>query len=1172
MNSVQERLKLKRVPIDTWSTKEKLCLASAVLRSGDQNWMSVSRALRLFGEPGRPIDWFSQKSCALQYGNLLENVDTPKRKKRTDKSGSEHVETPGEAIVRNLTHERINELKKLLQEERAMYLKLKDEVAQIRAGQVDDKLGEMCQHVEEEQKQKERDAENHKRWLQERQEKKNELERAWKPPVTPASPHRKKLHRGLGGNRRNSSQSEPSSEADSAVDSPLSEPLNVDVIGDEAAEVPQETKPTVPTPTSPLLTSLLKSPSPAPSAQSSILHSAITSTHHRGGSNSPTIASLLHSSPGIPAPGAASVAPPPATVSSSLKNLVTSAIGAAGGEETPKLTSTSPAAGAPTLSMLLELPPSLPGKPLPELPVSSVAKPPHQHLPPSTNKAGEVCHPQHQEMRVRREVGTDEPVEVVAVEEHADVVTIPHLRDQVVGMEVVVGPQDVGTMKPPITASQKLLDEELEDVSQAIADVEKMEMEKQASKKEEVESKPEADTKEENIEVEEEKKKEAEEVSEDVKMLMDMPIVVEEATPEPQTIAEVVEVPAHGTASGDLDIIIVDSSTLGGQEEVPQDTECQVVEVVLDGKTSDGSKQGESSDDSVTLNTSEQLNDSKDSKEDVSADQEEACVVKEEDQESVVVKEDKQEVAADSDSAEVTVISSTVEEDDKDLSMDEGSRIEVVAIQMPSPKTEESSKEVVKEDKDEEKSEEKEEQTEVKEEGEMTTTEEKNKEDLVIKEEEPEKNDENKAPVEEAKESETSEDSSEQKVEIADDKKEVPVSEVESEVVEESTEEKVEDSVKKEKEAEPEADEKPGETSEAEKEATTTTEQVEEEVKQIKETVKKEPKKRITAEDRLDAIAEDIMSESYEAAEKASEATEEDDSRADSSEDEKKADEKSWVVAEQVEEVASTGGKTWKEEDEEEDEEEEKKEKGAGDELKQTPHKTTTVQKATVRADTPSTEDDKTNDAVEPPRGNRRRGAAATPVDSVPNSPAAPLTDEDREYRAWKKAIMLVYGRLATHKYASLFLRPITDDQAPGYSSIVHRPIDLLTIKKNIELGVTRTTAEFQRDVMLMFLNSIMYNKSSHFVHKMARQMQQEGMQHVQDFLTTQMLVQVVGEAPLRRETRTTEANKQRDFLGTPGSSSQDETDGPSTQSNKRKRAGDQDRGSAKKRKVATDE
>jgi len=78
--------------------------------------------------------------------------------------------------------------------------------------------------------------------------------------------------------------------------------------------------------------------------QSSILHSAITA-HHRGGSSSPTIASLLHSSPGLPAAGLSSVAPPPVTVSSSLKNLVTSAIGAAGSEDTPKPPSTSPAAG-----------------------------------------------------------------------------------------------------------------------------------------------------------------------------------------------------------------------------------------------------------------------------------------------------------------------------------------------------------------------------------------------------------------------------------------------------------------------------------------------------------------------------------------------------------------------------------------------------------------------------------------------------------------------------------------------------------------------------------------------------------------------------------------------------------------------------------------------------------
>jgi hypothetical protein len=45
--------------------------------------------------------------------------------------------------------ERISELKRLLQEERTVYLKMKEEVAQIKAGHVDDKLGEMCQQIEE---------------------------------------------------------------------------------------------------------------------------------------------------------------------------------------------------------------------------------------------------------------------------------------------------------------------------------------------------------------------------------------------------------------------------------------------------------------------------------------------------------------------------------------------------------------------------------------------------------------------------------------------------------------------------------------------------------------------------------------------------------------------------------------------------------------------------------------------------------------------------------------------------------------------------------------------------------------------------------------------------------------------------------------------------------------
>ena len=71
---IQHRLMLKTQALDTWSLREQLGLASAVLRSGDQNWVSVSRQMKPFAEEGRPNDWFSQKNCALQYKLLLEKV------------------------------------------------------------------------------------------------------------------------------------------------------------------------------------------------------------------------------------------------------------------------------------------------------------------------------------------------------------------------------------------------------------------------------------------------------------------------------------------------------------------------------------------------------------------------------------------------------------------------------------------------------------------------------------------------------------------------------------------------------------------------------------------------------------------------------------------------------------------------------------------------------------------------------------------------------------------------------------------------------------------------------------------------------------------------------------------------------------------------------------------
>ncbi|KAL3864018.1 hypothetical protein ACJMK2_005730 [Sinanodonta woodiana] len=149
-------LKLMKVPLDVWSVKEKLALACSVKRSGDQNWVSVSRAIKPFGDPNRPPDWFSQKNCAVQYAELLEQVETPKRK-RGDKE-KEAIETPGDQIVRKLVIEHIEELKRFVQEEQQRYKKLKREVELIRSGQWDDRLEDVWEEMQREKKEKEEKA------------------------------------------------------------------------------------------------------------------------------------------------------------------------------------------------------------------------------------------------------------------------------------------------------------------------------------------------------------------------------------------------------------------------------------------------------------------------------------------------------------------------------------------------------------------------------------------------------------------------------------------------------------------------------------------------------------------------------------------------------------------------------------------------------------------------------------------------------------------------------------------------------------------------------------------------------------------------------------------------------------------------------------------------------
>uniref|UniRef100_A0A8C9XKF0 Bromodomain-containing protein 8 n=1 Tax=Sander lucioperca TaxID=283035 RepID=A0A8C9XKF0_SANLU len=159
-----------------------------------------------------------------------------------------------------------------------------------------------------------------------------------------------------------------------------------------------------------------------------------------------------------------------------------------------------------------------------------------------------------------------------------------------------------------------------------------------------------------------------------------------------------------------------------------------------------------------------------------------------------------------------------------------------------------------------------------------------------------------------------------------------------------------------------------------------------------------------------------------------------------------------------------------------------------------------------------------------------------TTADSIPSSPASSqfsVCSEDLEalqaHKIWKKAIMLVWRAAANHRYANVFLQPVTDEIAPGYHSIVQRPMDLAAIKKNIETGVIRTTAEFQRDIMLMFQNAVMYNSLDHDVYHMALEMQRDVLEQIQQFLATQLIMETSESGISAKSLRGRESTRKQD-------------------------------------------
>ena len=1205
MASVQDRLSLKR-SYDNWSTREQLCLASSVLKSGDQNWMSVSKTMKAFVEKEnpRPPDWFSQKSCAIQYAHLLENADTPKRKKR------ESGETTGESIVGRLTRERIAELGQILAQQRDDYRRLKAEMNIVVAGSVTEaKLREMWMTIEQEldgDRELEQKSKTHTAWLVKRQQK-QELN---------------SLPQGVSNiNQR--------------------KPTEIIMETLETAEVTDEDEKKNRGGRSPLLTSLLKSPSPTMQIQAS----ATTAQ-----ASSPTITSLLGSSPKVPNSQLTQ------NVSSQLHRIVDPVI-----SNTPPSVEPRPSVGAPTLSMLLEMPANTQRGPLPNLQAATTIV--------SQQNLQTAAHTTRQPQPVQPvTIQNDAPASTqslllcaASIPVNKSMVQIIDNIDDVIRKDIMSDVMDkdeineiIGDLeeiiKEEITGSPPALDTAATTINAlTLPHIHQVPMVTERPEPRDVDEVASLSNSPESEMAIEEIDSSTSNIAEIIGTVAIEPqepkIIVAEITESITNLSE--EVKSEESTCDDrvllYDQLVPQLDARNGEngkdaplEQKPVGDEFDTMDSTLKAKVEgnnskmptkplvynddDDDEDDDDKDDKDSGGDDDNNNNDDDDEEDEDDDEDDDDDDddNDDDNDDDDDDDDDDDVDDDDDGGGGSGVgigggggggddddNDNDDDDDDDHDDDDEDdnnhlrdsdhdrdRDHVANEEMGEEGEggggggEEAEEE---EEEEEEEAEEEEEEDDVEEQHEADGAEEEEIEAIVpeAKVDSPSNQSQRECLVQlENKDNQVLDQLEMHLAKITGEQQPLPMAEVVSDSfkVSDTNLPSTEDTEKSQDISLILEDDESTHSLDTKKQITeeNMNENTIESTESQQGSFKEEPVIVIKEKAIIEVSRESMEKSQEEQTEETLEIYTDDKSKQEDTEDSSKDIVASCILQDieiKEEEMDDTTivqdpaesvsleeeAKTCREKcmdsikpetdvsiikkreaalEEANKVEEEPKSRLEGnlvpevkkDEIQlekedeedkkdvaNEPHTRKEIE-SVINATEDTVELDEEESSLSKLSGGRAMKTYSKKQNaSIDSEPENEGTGEGADYRAWKKAVMLVYNRLATHKYASVFLRPITEDQAPGYHSVIFRPMDLLTIKKNIDNGTIRSTMHFQRDVMLMFQNAIMYNKHDTFIYKMAVSMQEECLQHMQ------ILVQVTGEGTLGRETRTAASSSHRE-------------------------------------------
>jgi Bromodomain len=98
-----------------------------------------------------------------------------------------------------------------------------------------------------------------------------------------------------------------------------------------------------------------------------------------------------------------------------------------------------------------------------------------------------------------------------------------------------------------------------------------------------------------------------------------------------------------------------------------------------------------------------------------------------------------------------------------------------------------------------------------------------------------------------------------------------------------------------------------------------------------------------------------------------------------------------------------------------------------------------------------------------------------TDVSEKPEASADTPTNATK--RQWNRWIASGLAAMKESDPQQLFLNPVTDKIAPGYSSIINHPMSIRTMEEKLEQHRYSSVTEWEKDVTLMYKNCIQYNR-----------------------------------------------------------------------------------------------